>query len=98
MEQLKLFEPEKVEPVFKHKSRGKIITSKIWKELDIHSKINIKVCYGYELIVGLCPNYWIITNAFTSGMDTYEFREKHDTGNNKGYLCDQMSNRNLRPN
>lgn len=76
MAQLELFETEKIKPEFKHISRGHIYTSKIWKELSIHAKINIKYhYYGY-------PNYMIIDSCFENGLDTSVF-----ACNNEATVC-----------
>lgn len=68
--QLSMFEEEKV---FKHKSRGRILTDKIWHQLSIHQKINLRVVYkAFE------PNYWCIENAFEQGLDKSPFAIKRD--------------------
>lgn len=91
MNQLNLFPPE-IE--FNHKSRGHIYTDKIWKELDIHSKINIKVAYGYGS--DLKPNYMIIDNVFKCGLDMYQLLE-HESNYLCGYLCYQAAPPEIKP-
>lgn len=67
MQQLELFEIEAPQPEFKHRSRGHVETNRVFKELDVHAKINIKHhYYGY-------PNYMIIDSCFENGLDTSVF-------------------------
>lgn len=89
--QTSLFETEKE---FTHKTRGKILTDKIWKELDVHSKINIKVAYGYG--EDLKPNYWIIDNVFECGLDMYQLLH-HEARYYCGYLCFQAAPPSIKP-
>jgi hypothetical protein len=81
--QTTLFEIPAIQKPFKHKARGNIYTDKIWNELDIHTKINIKVAYGYG--DDLKPNYLIINQVFECGLDMYCLTNKESK--HKGFMC-----------
>jgi len=81
--QTSLFEIEPIPKPFNHKSRGRIYTDKIWPELDVHSKINIKVAYGYGSDTR--PNYLIIDTVFKCGLDMYCLTNKE--ARHTGFMC-----------
>jgi hypothetical protein len=60
MSQLEIFKPE-----FNHKTRGHILTEKVWKELSIHEKINIRVHCSCEYLN--LPNYQYMDFHFRYG-------------------------------
>ncbi len=73
--QVSLFPTELKVPEFKHKSRGHIYTERIWKMLDINSKINMRAIYK-----AFMPNYNILDSAIEQGFDKSPFAD-----NKSGY-------------
>ena len=52
---------------YENRSRGRIYTDKIWKELDVHSRINIRSQYGsYSRVI---PSFSILNFCFEIGFD-----------------------------
>jgi hypothetical protein len=91
--QTSLFEIDKPIKQYKAKSRGKIYTDKIWKELDVHSKINIKVAYGFGK--DLSPDYLIINTVFKCGLDMYCLT--NNQARHTGFMCFWDSSKKLIP-
>ncbi len=91
--QISLFGTEPIKKIFKPKARGRIYTNKIWKELDVNSKINIKVAYGYG--PDLKPNYWIIDTVFKYGLDSYQLLS-YEIRHLSGFRCFEAAPKKLK--
>jgi hypothetical protein len=71
MNQLDLFNTDefvvKKKRKFQFKRRGCIYTEKIWKELNVHQKINLRSHHGGAIM----PNYLLISRAIDENLDQY---------------------------
>ena len=68
VEQLEIFKPG-----FNHRTRGRILTDIIWKELNVHEKINIRNHCSCEFLN--YPNYAYLDYHFRYGTWKSPFAE-----------------------